>query len=153
MSGSMPCFRIRRPSAVSHWLVPSSNPDPSLNVNGSNTVPVPNVVSPSTGPRSASWIAPAKISEELAEPRLISTVSDPRLKPALEQYGVRFTHYEGPASFSSYLLTEACERGLQMATLVAEIPPYIHGTNPRCIESVVRKIAAMLGLGRPRPPR
>jgi proteasome assembly chaperone (PAC2) family protein len=80
------------------------------------------------------------------EPRLISTVSDERLKPSLQQYGVRFTDYEGPASFSTHLLAQARSRGLGMASLVAEIPAYVQGPNPKSIEAVVRKLAAILRL-------
>lgn len=80
------------------------------------------------------------------EPRLISTVSDASLRPGLEKYGVRFTNYEGPASFSTHLLSRARDRGLLMASLVAEIPVYIQGPNLRSIEAVVRKLAAILGL-------
>lgn len=80
------------------------------------------------------------------EPRLMSTVSDERLKPLLEQHGIGFTDYEGPASFATYLMRHASSRGLLMASLVAEIPAYVQGTNPRCIESVIRKLTAILGL-------
>ncbi|HUU85410.1 MAG TPA: PAC2 family protein [Phycisphaerae bacterium] len=80
------------------------------------------------------------------EPRLISTVSDESMRPALEQCGVTFTNYEGPASFSTCLLAQARERGISMASLVAEIPAYIQGRNPRSIEAVIRKLVAILGL-------
>jgi predicted ATP-grasp superfamily ATP-dependent carboligase len=80
------------------------------------------------------------------EPRLMSTVSDERLKPTMERYGVTFTNYEGPASFSTCLFAQAAGRGFRMASLVAEIPAYIQGTNPKTIDAVVRKLAAILGL-------
>ncbi len=80
------------------------------------------------------------------EPRLRSTVSEARLKATLRQYGVAFTDYQGPASFSTQLIHEAPGRGFQMASLVAEIPAYIQGTNPKSIEAVVRKLAAILQL-------
>jgi proteasome assembly chaperone (PAC2) family protein len=80
------------------------------------------------------------------EPRIRSAVSDPSLKPALERYGVSLVSYEGPASFSTYLLAQAPERGFTMATLVAETPAYIQGTNPKCIEAVIKKLAAILDL-------
>jgi proteasome assembly chaperone (PAC2) family protein len=83
------------------------------------------------------------------DPRLTSTVSDKSLKPVLSQYGVSFTNYAGPASFSTQLLGQARSRGVQMASLVAEIPAYIQGTNPKCIEAVVRKLAAILGVQLP----
>lgn len=80
------------------------------------------------------------------EPRLLSTVSDDVLKPTLAPYGVSFTNYEGPASFSTHLLAQARRRGFLMASLVAEIPAYIQGANPKCIEAVLKKLAALLGL-------
>lgn len=80
------------------------------------------------------------------EPRLRCTVSDESFKPTLAPYGVRFTDYEGPASFTTYLLTQAAAHGLSMISLVAEIPPYIQGPNPKCIAAMVRKLAALLTL-------
>jgi proteasome assembly chaperone (PAC2) family protein len=80
------------------------------------------------------------------EPRLISAISDINLKPTLERHGIAFANYTGPASFSGYLLTHAGSRGFDMASVVAEIPAYIQGTNPKSIEAVVRKVAAILGL-------
>lgn len=80
------------------------------------------------------------------EPRLFSSVSDEALKGELESYGVRFSGYEGPASVATYLTVAARERGIGMATLVGEIPAYVQGRNPRCIEVMVRHLAAMLGL-------
>jgi proteasome assembly chaperone (PAC2) family protein len=80
------------------------------------------------------------------EPRLISSVSDEVLKLTLQPFGVRFTDYSGPASFSTQLLAQAAGRGFRMASLVAEIPAYIQGANPKSIEAVVRKLSAILGL-------
>ncbi len=80
------------------------------------------------------------------DPRLYATVSVPAMKPDLEAHGFRFTEYEGPAHFCTYLVRAAAERGLRMATLVAEIPAYVQGSNPRCIEAMVRTLARVLGL-------
>jgi len=80
------------------------------------------------------------------EPRISSSVSDNVLKAELQSYGVRFSNYEGPASIITYMTSLAAARGVGMATLVAEIPAYIQGRNPRCIEAVVRHVAAMLQL-------
>jgi proteasome assembly chaperone (PAC2) family protein len=80
------------------------------------------------------------------EPRLHTTVSDPALKPLLSEYGVQFSNYEGPASFATYLSSRAPEEGIRMASLVAEIPPYIEGRNPLSIEAVTRRLAAILEL-------
>ena len=80
------------------------------------------------------------------EPRLYSTVSSEQLKEGLERLGVRFSNYEGPGSFSTYLLRLCAQRSLPMATLVAEIPAYVQGRNFRCIEAVTRRLAAILGI-------
>jgi predicted ATP-grasp superfamily ATP-dependent carboligase len=83
------------------------------------------------------------------EPRMFSTVSSASMRERLDVYGLRPSQYEGPASFSTLMLAQAAERGVQMMTVVAEIPAYIQGTNPRCIESMVRKLAAILELPTP----
>ena len=80
------------------------------------------------------------------KPRLFSSVSDESVKKELERYGVRFSDYTGPASIATYLTHAAAERGFRMATLVAEIPAYIQGRNPRCIETVLRHLAVILDL-------
>ena len=80
------------------------------------------------------------------EPRLFCSLSEEGLKGEFEQYGVRFSNYDGPASLVTYLTSLCSDRGLQMAALVAEIPAYVQGPNPICIESVTRRLAGILGL-------
>ena len=80
------------------------------------------------------------------EPRLFSAVSAPRLKEDLESFGVRFTNYAGPVSIVTYMMTQAEERSMGMASVVAEIPAYVQGRNPRCVAAVARQITAILGL-------
>jgi proteasome assembly chaperone (PAC2) family protein len=80
------------------------------------------------------------------EPRLYVTCSDAALLPEMEQYGLRRTGYEGPGSFTSYLLTRAPAAGLEMVSLVAEIPGYLQGRNPLSIEAVTRRLAKILRL-------
>jgi proteasome assembly chaperone (PAC2) family protein len=80
------------------------------------------------------------------EPRLYITCSDAKLLPEMEPFGVRRSGYEGPGSFTSYLMPEAKLAGLQMVSLVTEIPGYLQGTNPLCIEAVTRRLAKMLQL-------
>jgi proteasome assembly chaperone (PAC2) family protein len=80
------------------------------------------------------------------EPRLYVTCSEARLLPQMEQYGLRRTGYEGPGSFASYLLTQAPAAGLEMTSLVAEIPGYLQGRNPMSIEAVTRRLAKILRL-------
>jgi proteasome assembly chaperone (PAC2) family protein len=80
------------------------------------------------------------------EPRLYVTCSEARLLPEMEPYALRRTAYDGPGSFSSYLLTRAPAAGLEMTSLVAEIPGYLQGRNPMSIEAVTRRLAKILKL-------
>ena len=79
------------------------------------------------------------------EPRIFCAASDAELKSDLANFGLRPACYEGPASFSTHLLAQARQQGFRMASIVAEIPAYIQGANPKGIEAVVRKLAAILG--------
>jgi hypothetical protein len=80
------------------------------------------------------------------EPRLHVTCSDAALLPEMERYGLRRTGYAGPGSFASYLMTRAPAAGLEMVSLAAEIPGYLQGRNPVCIEAVTRRLAKILRL-------
>jgi proteasome assembly chaperone (PAC2) family protein len=80
------------------------------------------------------------------EPRISASVSDASLKPMLEQNGMHFSNYEGPASVITAMTREAGLRSIPMVAMVAEIPAYVQGRNPRAIESVVRRLSAMLGI-------
>ncbi|OHB82230.1 MAG: hypothetical protein A2W31_02730 [Planctomycetes bacterium RBG_16_64_10] len=80
------------------------------------------------------------------EPRLYVTSSDADLLREMEQYGVRRSSYQGPGSFTSYLMTRAPSAALHMASLVAEIPSYLEGRNPSSIAAVTRRLAKILEL-------
>lgn len=80
------------------------------------------------------------------EPRLHVTCSEEDMLAEMEPYAVRRSAYEGPGSFSSYLMTRVGEVGVRMATLAAEIPGYLQGPNPVCIEAVTRRLAKILRL-------
>jgi proteasome assembly chaperone (PAC2) family protein len=81
------------------------------------------------------------------EPRLYVTCSSPALLPEMQALGLRTRDvYEGPGSFTTYLLTRAPEAEIEMISLVAEIPGYLQGRNPNCIEAVTRRLAKMLKL-------
>jgi len=80
------------------------------------------------------------------DPHLFGSVSDPALKSVIEQYGIRFSDYEGPASIVTYLTAEARNHGIEMASLVATVPAYVQGNNPKCIDTVVRRLAGILSL-------
>jgi len=80
------------------------------------------------------------------EPRLYVTASDERLLADLEPFALRRTAYEGPGSFTSYLLTRGQAANVAVASLVAEIPGYLQGRNPMSIEAVTRRLAKILQL-------
>lgn len=80
------------------------------------------------------------------EPRLFVTCSTPALLAEMQAYGVGRTAYEGPGSFSSFLMTRVTAEDLEMVSLVAEIPSYLQGRNPLCIEAVTRRLAKILQL-------
>jgi len=80
------------------------------------------------------------------EPRMYVTCSEERLHADLENVGLRRTGYEGPGSFMTYLLTQAPSAGLEMVSLVAEIPGYLQGPNPFCIEAITRRLSKILQL-------
>ncbi len=80
------------------------------------------------------------------QPRLYVSCSDARLLPEMEKYGLRRSGYEGPGSFTSYLMTKAKSARMEMVSLAAEIPGYLQGTNPLSIEAVTRRLAKILKL-------
>ena len=80
------------------------------------------------------------------EPRLFCSVSNAKLIERFKHFGVNFTNYEGPASIVTYLTATCEQRGLNMVSLVATIPAYVQGNNPKCIEAVTKRLAGMLNL-------
>src|SRR5208282_1049947 len=80
------------------------------------------------------------------EPRLHVTASSDRLLEELQRFALRRTAYEGPGSFTSYLLTRGPAAGVDVASLAAEIPGYLQGRNPMSIEAVTRRLAKILQL-------
>lgn len=80
------------------------------------------------------------------EPRLFCSVSHEDLKAEYASYGLKFTDYEGPSSFVSYLLSRAPKVDIRMASIAAEIPGYLEGANPLSIEAVTRRLAKILDL-------
>jgi proteasome assembly chaperone (PAC2) family protein len=80
------------------------------------------------------------------ETRMHCSVSHAHLKEVLAEYRVSFTAYEGPASIVTLLLEMAARQSVEMMTLVTEIPLYVQGRNPRCIEAVMKRLLKLLGL-------
>lgn len=79
------------------------------------------------------------------EPRYMSTISHERLRPILDRNGLNPTNYMGPSSFQSYMAARSRRAGVDMISLVAQIPAYVQGRNVKSIESVVHKLSDILG--------
>jgi len=80
------------------------------------------------------------------QPRLFCSVSNPQLKQTFKHYAVTFTNYEGPASIVTYLTHTCNGYGLEMVSLVATVPAYVQGNNPKCIAAVTRRLCGMLNI-------
>lgn len=78
--------------------------------------------------------------------RLFGSVSDPKLRDRLRAHHVRLSDYEGPSGFSTLLLAQSPRHGIEMMSLVAEIPGYLQGLNPLSIEAVTRLLSVLLNL-------
>jgi proteasome assembly chaperone (PAC2) family protein len=79
------------------------------------------------------------------EPRLFGSVSDKSLRRLLKEHGLKPSEYDGPGSFATMLLHNAKKKGVEMLSLVAEIPSYLDGTNPLSIEAIARRLARIIG--------
>ncbi|MCF7958130.1 MAG: PAC2 family protein [Phycisphaerae bacterium] len=80
------------------------------------------------------------------EPRITATVSSEALKTQLMDCNVKFTNYRGPASIITNFSRAAAEKNIPLTSLIAEIPPYVEGRNPRCIEALLKRLAKLLDL-------
>lgn len=88
----------------------------------------------------------AGLTPHSRKPRIHCSVSDEKQKVALQQAGVKFVNYEGPSSIITYMTVRAAKMGFSMTNLVAEVPAYVQGYNPCCIEAAIKSIAGILGL-------
>jgi predicted ATP-grasp superfamily ATP-dependent carboligase len=88
----------------------------------------------------------AGLTPHTREPRMTFSISDEKLKALLPQTGPRFSNYDGPAGITTYLTSRAPKEGVSMLNVVAEVPAYVQGYNPRCIEAAVRFISRLLDL-------
>ena len=88
----------------------------------------------------------AGLTPHTREPRMTFSISDEKLKVLLPQTGLRFSNYDGPASITTYLTSRASKEGISMLNMVAEIPAYVQGYNPRCIETAVKFLSRLLDI-------
>lgn len=80
------------------------------------------------------------------DPLFWGSMTDEATRERLREHGINPTNYEGPGHFITYFSPRAAQAGHAMASIVTGIPSYIEGRNPRCIEAVVTKLNAVLGL-------
>ena len=80
------------------------------------------------------------------EPTISFSTSNSAAKEKLVRMGLKPVNYEGPAGFISLLTVRAEEEKIPLVSLVAEIPAYVEGYNPRCIETMVRCVARLANL-------
>ncbi len=80
------------------------------------------------------------------DPRLSCTVSHPEMLEKFREMNIKPTEYQGPGSIVNYLTLRAKKKNIRMANLVAEIPAYVQGKNPKCIGAVAKRIATILNL-------
>lgn len=79
-------------------------------------------------------------------PRISCVVSNDDLKADMQKYGMKFSNYEGPSSIVTQMAWQCEENNLSAALLVCEVPAYIEGHNPKCIDFIVKQISALLKL-------
>ncbi|MFC1671742.1 proteasome assembly chaperone family protein [Planctomycetota bacterium] len=101
-----------------------------------------------TGVRQIYFIGSvAGVTPHTREPRIYCSASDEQTRMQLEERtDIRFTNYEGPGSILTYMMVRCAQEGIGMLSLVAEIPAYVQGYNPICIETAVRLVAGLLDL-------
>ena len=83
------------------------------------------------------------------EPRLRASVARPDLKAGLDRQTIDFGDYEGPASIVTSLAYHSPDRGIEMRTLVAEVPhyPFLEmSTYPKSILRTTSALNTLLGL-------
>ena len=91
----------------------------------------------------------AGLTPHTREPRFTASISDDSILDKLKKMGIVPTDYAGPASFVSYMTARSAKEGFEMIVLAAEIPAYLQGYNPKCVETSVRCISSLLELHLP----
>jgi len=76
--------------------------------------------------------------------RISCSVSGENQKAELKENGIRFSNYQGPASFTTLLTRLSPEKGVEMTNFVVEIPVYIQTRNPKGIKAVTKKLVQLL---------
>ena len=88
----------------------------------------------------------AGLTPHTREPRIVFVASEKEIRDRLETTGLRPSNYEGPSGIMTYLVNRAGLESVSMASLIAEIPAYVQGYNPRSIETMTKLLARLLDL-------
>ena len=80
------------------------------------------------------------------EPHVSVCVSNEAIRGKLADYNLRLSDYEGPGGVVSLMLAQAPQHGIDMISLVAEIPAYVQGRNLKAIEAALRRVIKLLGI-------
>ncbi|MFC1873323.1 PAC2 family protein [Chloroflexota bacterium] len=85
------------------------------------------------------------------EPGVSCSCSSPRLKKEMDKYGVTFSNYEGPGSFTTTLLHTCQHKRIPMVSLTARVTYYpefniVVPRNPKTIRALVGRLNHLLGL-------
>ncbi|MCK5000050.1 MAG: PAC2 family protein [Anaerohalosphaera sp.] len=88
----------------------------------------------------------ASLVPHTREARISCSVSDNKVKEKLAKHGFEFTNYEGPAGFVTHLIATCIAKDVRMAGFIVNVPAYVHGENPICIETAIRNVGSMLEL-------
>jgi predicted ATP-grasp superfamily ATP-dependent carboligase len=79
------------------------------------------------------------------EPRISFSTANKKMKKRLLGLSIRPVNYSGPGSIITSFTLRADREGIEMATLIAEVPTYIEGYNPRCVVTMIRCLGRLLG--------
>jgi len=78
------------------------------------------------------------------ETRIHATVSHPRMKHEFAAFA-DFTAYTGPCSFTTMLIHQGHEQGIEIAGIAARLPLYINDLNSRGCHDLLKKVLKMTG--------
>ncbi|MGQ9729651.1 MAG: proteasome assembly chaperone family protein [Candidatus Zipacnadales bacterium] len=77
------------------------------------------------------------------EPRMTASMGDASLRERLSGMGIGLANYRGPASLITSLCYHAAERGIEMRSLVVEVPHYPFIEMPAYPRSILKATAAL----------
>ena len=80
------------------------------------------------------------------EPRITASFSSAELRQQMAEFCFTPVNYNGPAGIVNHLMRMAHRQHINMVSLVAEIPAYLQGRNPKSIEAIVRRLARLVNV-------